>query len=116
MTSPSNSSSRFGPSIIAADPASCPDCSGAPAIPSRPPIGPLRRPGQPAYGPRTREGSMTTPTTAEPAESTATTEPAETAAVGGRHRGLVYGSRLVLLMLLIAALAVLGLGVFFYLR
>ena len=59
---------------------------------------------------------MTTPTTAEPAEATATTEPAETAAVGGRHRGLVYGSRLVLLMLLIAALAVLGLGVFIYLR
>ena len=61
---------------------------------------------------------MTTPTTAEPTETTAPTVPNESAptAVGGRHRGPVYGSRLVLLMLLIAALAVLALGAFFYLR
>ena len=61
---------------------------------------------------------MTTPTTAEPAEPTGPTvtgEPSATA-VGARHRGLVYGSRLVLLMLLIAAVAVLALGAFFYLR
>ena len=61
---------------------------------------------------------MTTPTTAESAEpvgSAVTSEPAE-APVGGRHRGLVNGSRLVLVMLLIAALVVLALGAFVYLR
>lgn len=63
---------------------------------------------------------MTTPMTSQPSEPTApppaaTVEPAA-ATVGARHRGLVYGSRLVLLMLLIAALAVLALGVFFALR
>ena len=59
--------------------------------------------------------TSTTAEPAEPTEPTATSEGAPTA-VGGRHRGLVYGSRLVLLMLLIAALAVLALGAFFYLR
>jgi hypothetical protein len=46
------------------------------------------------------------------AEQVTTAEPA----TGGRHKALVIGSRTVLLMLLIAALVVLGLGVFFYLR
>jgi hypothetical protein len=60
---------------------------------------------------------MTTPTTAEPVEPMTTNDPAAAdASVGGRHRALVIGSRTVLLMLLIAALVVLGLGVFFYLR
>jgi hypothetical protein len=58
---------------------------------------------------------MTTPATVDPAGSAATSQPAQHA-VGGRHRALVIGSRTVLVMLLIAALVVLGLGVFFYLR
>jgi hypothetical protein len=58
---------------------------------------------------------MTTPTTSAPTEPPAPVDAAGPA-VGGRHRALVIASRTVLLMLLIAALVVLGLGVFFYLR